>query len=65
MSGKTTEVMRLEHARPFKIEPRDSAFNIRQDESTGATLQADEVEIEVRAIGLDAVESSILNGECS
>ncbi|EEA25741.1 polyketide synthase, putative [Talaromyces marneffei ATCC 18224] len=60
ISGKKTETKTLEAARPFTLELQDSSLLIRQDECTDAVLQVDDVEIEVRAIGLGADESSLL-----
>lgn len=61
LSGKKTEIKKLEASRPFAVELQVSSLLIRQDACTDAVLQADEVEIEVRAMGLSADKSSISN----
>ncbi|GAM42968.1 hypothetical protein TCE0_044f17402 [Talaromyces pinophilus] len=58
LSGKKTETKTLEAARPFAVELQDSSLLIRQDKCIGTVLQADEVEIEVHAIGLNADQCS-------
>lgn len=61
LSGNKTEIKILEAAKPFSLELQASSLLIRQDEYTDAVLQAGEVEIDVRAMGISADESSILS----
>lgn len=61
ISGQKKEIKALEAARPFSVKLQASSLLIRQDEGTDTVLKADEVEIEVRAMGIGAHESLVLN----
>lgn len=69
LAGTRTVVKELQSVKPFAVQLHRSdhshSAQVTEDVSVSAKLREDEVEIEVRAVGLNTIDSAILLGQIS